>query len=140
MVRPNVLAVMAAVSAVASLAMLSAMVVTSPRAFLLSAVPLLNGAPHMVGTGLNYMSGPISAGPAAAHMDVGEPDVGAYLHDVAERGRDVGISIQSPSSDNSAPYHAGVNRWREQRGASYPTYWGTSVQVTILCGVMRMHC
>jgi len=82
---------------------------------------------------LTYVSGPISAGPAAAHMDFGEPDPAAYLKDVSERGRDASIAMKSPASEHSAPYHGGVNRWREQRSTSsgataFPTYWGTSEQ------------
>ena len=94
--------------------------------------PTLWLQPHLIGTGLTYVSGPISAGPAAAHMDFGEPDPAAYLKDVSQRGRDASIAFKSPASQHSEPYHGGVNRWREQRatpqGSAFPTYYGTSEQ------------
>jgi hypothetical protein len=90
----------------------------------------MSGEPQFAS--LNYMSGPVSMGPASAHMDFGEPDVGAYLKDVSERGPDPSIALKSPSSVHSEPYHGGVNRWREARmtpwGTVYPTFWGTSAQ------------
>ena len=83
-------------------------------------------------TGLSYLSGPISAGPASAHMEFGEPNAEAYLKGVAQRGSDPSIAIKSPSSIHTEPYHGGVNRWRERRatpyGDVYPTFWGTSPQ------------
>ena len=45
-----------------------------PPQLLLQARPLLNGAPHLLLSGLSYVSGPLSLGPAAAHVDMGEPD------------------------------------------------------------------
>ncbi len=81
---------------------------------------------------LTYASGPISAGPASAHMDFGEPTAGAYLRDRAERGRDASITVKSPSSTHTPPYHGGVNRWREGRstpsGTVFPEYAATSEQ------------
>jgi hypothetical protein len=131
------LAALAALAALIALAALAAQV-SGPQAdaaALLSAtVPLLNGAPHLLGTAaLSYVSGPISAGPAAAHMDAGEPDAGAYLKDLAQRGRDPSVAFRSPSSEHTAPYHNGVNRWRERRSVpggqdAFPVYWGTSEQ------------
>ena len=124
-----------ALAGVAALAALAALAASGPQAgaaALLSAAPLLNGAPHLLGaaarTTLDYVAGPISAGPASAHMDLGEPDVGPYLKDHAQRGADPSIAFKSPSSKHTAPYHGGVNRWREKRGAEFPVYWGTSEQ------------
>ena len=121
--RARATAAAGAAAAACALVALAAVMVTAPRASLLqgSAWPMLS-----------YASGPISAGPASAHIDFGEPDAGAYLKDRAERGRDASIAMESPSSTHTPGYHGGVNRWREGRatpyGTAFPTYAGTSEQ------------
>jgi len=111
----------AGAAAAASLAVvaLAAVAITAPR-------------PAVLSQQLSYVSGPISAGPASAHIDFGEPDAGAYLRDRAERGRDASIAMKSPSSTHTPPYHGGVNRWRERRstplGTVFPEYAATSEQ------------
>ncbi len=99
---------------------------------LIVSVPRMDVASLEQTTGLSYLSGPISAGPASAHMEFGEPNAEAYLTGVAQRGSDPSIAIKSPSSIHTEPYHGGVNRWRERRatpyGDVYPTFWGTSPQ------------
>lgn len=117
-------AVAAAAAAALSLLVLSVVLTSAPHA------GLLQGATWT--TQLSYASGPISPGPAAAHIDYGEPDVAAYLKDRAERGRDASIAMRSPSSAHTPGYHGGVNRWREGRatplGLVFPTYSSTSEQ------------
>ena len=69
-----------------------------PPQLLLQARPLLNGAPHVLLSGLSYVSGPLSLGPAAAHVDMGEPDAVAYLHERELRGRDPSFALETPAS------------------------------------------
>ena len=90
-----VLAALAAV--VAIVALLDVQGPPVPPQLLLQARPLLNGAPLLL-SGLSYVSGPLSLGPAAAHVDMGEPDAVAYLHERELRGRDPSFALETPAS------------------------------------------
>ena len=63
------------------------------------------GAQHLLGasarTTLDYVAGPISAGPASEKKDMGEQEVGPYLKDRAQRGADPGIAFKSPAAVGS---------------------------------------